>query len=58
MPWYFVGTIIVFPCFAGIFMYPTFVNERSAGGELLYPGFQTAWYITLPALFNVGWAMV
>jgi Na+/melibiose symporter-like transporter len=21
-------------------------------------GFQTAWYITLPALFNIGWAMV
>lgn len=27
-PWYVVGTIIVFPCFAGIFAYPDFINAK------------------------------
>lgn len=31
-PWYFVGTIIVFPCFAGIFGYFDFVNAKDADG--------------------------
>ena len=51
MPWYIFGTIVVIPCFAGIFTYPEFANVNGKG-------LQYAWYMTLPALFNVGWAAV
>jgi Na+/melibiose symporter-like transporter len=57
-PWYVVGTIIVFPTFLGVYGYPDFVNARDSDGNILYPSCQNLWYITLPALFNVGWAMV
>jgi len=53
MPWFYFGFIVVIPCFAGIFLYPPWVN-----GEDVSEGFRNAWYITLPALFNVGWASV
>ena len=33
-PWYFVGTVIVFPCFAGIFKYPPFVNKKDSDGNI------------------------
>lgn len=59
MPWYYFGTIVVIPCFAGIFAYPPFVNKFEDDG--LTPKnetFRNIWYITLPALFNVGWAAV
>jgi GPH family glycoside/pentoside/hexuronide:cation symporter len=59
MPWYYIGFIFVIPCFAGIFAYPPFVNQFEADG--ITPkneGFRNAWYITLPALFNIGWASV
>jgi Na+/melibiose symporter-like transporter len=58
MPWYYIGSIIVIPCFAGIFTYPGFVNELNEAGEIKNKTFQVAWYITLPALFNIGWASV
>jgi glycoside/pentoside/hexuronide:cation symporter, GPH family len=48
-PWYIVGTIIVLPTFLGIFIYPPFEH----GSET-----QIAYYIILPAVFNVGWAFV
>ena len=51
-PWYVVGTFIVLPCFLGIFAYPPFINVNCN------VALQTAWYVTLPALFNIGWAMV
>jgi hypothetical protein len=44
-PWYIFGTILVIPTFLGIFIYPPFENG-SAG--------QIAYYITLPAVFNIG----
>ena len=44
MPWYIFGTIFVVPTFLGIFIYPNFSNY----------GLEVAWYVTLPALFNVG----
>lgn len=28
MIWYYIGTVIVIPCFAGIFTYPEFVNRK------------------------------
>jgi len=52
IPWYFFGTIVVMPCFLGIFSYPPFVNKEHGSA------FQRTWYLTLPALFNVGWAAV
>lgn len=53
MPWFIGGSVMVIPCFMGIFAYPPFVNDgnMSAAGK-------HAWYITLPALFNIGWASV
>lgn len=45
MPWYIFGTILVIPTFIGIFIYPEFGDN--------YNG-KVAYYITLPALFNVG----
>ena len=57
MPWYIFGTIMVIPCFMGIFSYPPFVNGTDG-----YEGFsedgKRAWYTALPALFNIGWASV
>jgi len=61
MPWYYLGFIVVIPCFAGIFLYPPFVNETETGvegGPIKHKTFQAVWYLTLPALFNVGWASV
>lgn len=55
-PWYILGTILVFPCFAGIFSYPNFINDLDSKGK--YPSIRNAYYITLPALFNIGWASV
>jgi Na+/melibiose symporter-like transporter len=48
-PWYIVGTIIVLPSFLGIFLTPSFVSQSTS---------QIVYYITLPAIFNVGWAFV
>lgn len=48
--WYFFGTILVFPCFLGIFITtPSFLNSLHA---------EAIWYCTLPSIFNVGWASV
>jgi Na+/melibiose symporter-like transporter len=52
IPWYFLGTIVVMPCFLGIFSYPPFVNKEHGSA------FQRTWYLILPALFNIGWAAV
>jgi Na+/melibiose symporter-like transporter len=51
MPWFMMGTLLVGPTFMGIFFYPNFVENFSDESKL-------AWYIALPALFNVGWASV
>ncbi len=48
-PWYILGTIIVLPSFLGIFIYPPFETNSSS---------QIAYYIILPAIFNIGWACV
>jgi len=48
-PWYIFGTLLVIPTFLGIFIKPDFGSNH--GGEVAY-------YVTLPALFNVGWACV
>lgn len=62
MPWYVAGSFIVFPTFAGIFVPPEYINETivNAAGEKVFkhPELNEYWYITLPALFNVGWAFV
>ena len=57
-PWYVFGVIFVIPCFAGIFAYPEFVNQFEPDGSVKNESFRNIWYITLPALFNVGWAAV
>jgi len=59
MPWYIFGTILVFPAFMGIFIYPSFVTGKLADGTEV-PGLSESqrnlWYICIPAIFNVGWA--
>ena len=52
-PWYLAGTLVVMPCFAGMWLYPKFINGPDAKESA-----QAAWYLILPALFNVGWASV
>lgn len=54
MPFYIFGFFFVIPTFMGIFSYPEFINDPERTSKDL----QAAWYITLPALFNVGWASV
>lgn len=58
IPWYVFGTIVVIPTFAGIFMYPPWVNKFNTDGTVQNPDARNAWYIILPALFNIGWASV
>ena len=61
MPWYVFGVFFVIPTFAGIFAYPEFINvkeEVNGKLEIKHPTLQAVWYITLPALFNIGWASV
>lgn len=44
------------PCFFGIWEYPPWINKEvmtEADVRL-----QTVWYVTLPAMFNLGWASV
>jgi len=41
------------PTFAGIFAYTEFINTLPIDEAK-----RNAWYITLPALFNIGWASV
>ena len=48
MPWYIFGTIVVIPGFAGLFLYSNNDSKSS----------QYAVYMSLTALFNVGWAAV
>lgn len=43
-PWYLIGTILVLPTFLGIFVAPDFATKNA----------QVAYYIILPAVFNVG----
>ena len=57
-PWYIFGTLFVAPTFLGIFIYPEFINKTDEFGVIKNETLQSAWYITLPALFNVGWASV
>lgn len=47
--WFYIGTVIVVPCFLCIFTAIEFFPTQAG---------ENAWYITFPALFNVGWAMV
>ena len=34
MPWYVFGVFFVIPCFAGIFAYPEFVNQKDEFGNI------------------------
>lgn len=49
IPWYIFGCLLVYPSFLCLFIYPDFKGNTSA---------ETLYYITLPAIFNVGWASV
>jgi len=49
--WYYFGFTFVNICFLGIFTNPGFIPP--------YPSQASkAWYLTMPAIFNVGWASV
>lgn len=52
MPWYIFGTLFVIPCFMGIFTDPTFIIGNFTDTQ------KQVWYVTLPGLFNIGWASV
>lgn len=56
--WYIFGTLLVIPTFTCIWIYPDFVNETLPDGSLKNETLRNVWYITLPAIFNVGWASV
>ena len=47
--WYVMGSLLVIPSFSFIFTSPAFLTVGPT---------QNAWYITWPAIFNVGWASV
>jgi Na+/melibiose symporter-like transporter len=51
-PWYILGTFIVVPSFLGIFVGADFFDFTTGSTT------QHAYYIALPAVFNVGWAFV
>ena len=57
MPWYYAGTLLAMPVFLGIFSYPEFINNEISTG-VYDESKRKIWYITLPAVFNVGWASV
>ena len=58
-PWFVFGTILVIPTFLGIFSYPSFINKCNSEAECAWmPTRQAIWYITMPAIFNIGWAAV
>jgi len=46
-PWYIGGTLLALPSFLCIFIYPGLTGAAEIG-----------YYITLPAVFNIGWASV
>lgn len=67
MSWYIMGSILVFPTYTAIFVYPEFVNAPAAdnvvprgdiGYKVMDPSFRYLWYLFFPAIFNVGWASV
>ena len=47
--WYYMGSMLVAPSFLCIWLAPDFFSSEGA---------KNAWYITWPAIFNVGWASV
>jgi Na+/melibiose symporter-like transporter len=49
--WYYFGFTFVNICFLGIFTNPPFIMDASTS-------VRNAWYLILPAIFNVGWASV
>jgi len=51
-PFYILGTLIVIPCFLGIFLSPFGVKLTTITGS------QMGYYIALASIFNVGWASV
>ena len=55
MPWYYFGALMTVPVYIGIYGYPMFINEQDEDGNF-DDAKRRAWYITLPALVNVGWA--
>lgn len=58
-PWYLFGTLLVGPTYLGIFIYPSFINTCQDEEECAWmPTRQAMWYITMPALYNIGWAAV
>ena len=46
--WYYFGSLLVIPCFLCIFLNFDLNDETM----------KNAWYISFPAIFNVGWASV
>ena len=46
--WFYMGSILVIPSFLCIFLDPSFPTTSGTN----------VWYITWPAIFNVGWASV
>ena len=52
-PWYIFGSLLVLPSFYGLFWDCVVCDSENPSFTLLI-----AYYITLPAIFNIGWASV
>ena len=48
MPWYMGGSLLTYPSFLLLFIYPGFVGNHPINGGT------NAFYIIMPAIFNVG----
>jgi Na+/melibiose symporter-like transporter len=51
-PFYIIGSIVVLPCFFGLFLSPF----NSIADKEPVPGNVLAYYIILASVFNIGWA--
>jgi GPH family glycoside/pentoside/hexuronide:cation symporter len=58
MPWYFVGSMMTFPCFFLSLSHPEFINKKDENGEPLNYEGKAVFYIFLSAIINIGWAFV
>jgi Na+/melibiose symporter-like transporter len=54
-PWYVIGTFLVIPSLAGIFMYPPWIEDYKANNNEMA---LNIWYIILATIFCIGWAPV
>ncbi len=64
-PWYIFGTLLVIPAYLGLFTFPSFIkyHDEVLDDKTINRVFDDKnlvfwWYLSCPAIFNVGWASV